>query len=193
MTKAFNSILEKVQACTLCAAKLDHDVRPVLQVNPQARILIAGQAPGSRVHMTGIPFDDPSGDRLRDWMGIDNKTFYDAAKIAILPMGFCYPGKGNSGDLPPIPVCAETWRERLLAVMPDIALTLVIGQYAQAWHLGHRERNLTETVRVWASYGEHIMPLPHPSPRNNIWLKKKAWFERDALPILKERVNQVLA
>jgi len=188
----FDQLVDDVHACTLCASQLKDGVRPVLQVDPEARVLIAGQAPGSKVHATGIPFDDASGDRLRDWMDVDRETFYDASKTAILPMGFCYPGKGKSGDLPPIPLCAQTWRDKLLAAMPNIQLTLVIGQYAQAWHLAQQEKNLTETVRAWASYGKTIMPLPHPSPRNNIWLKKNAWFVSELLPILKKRIRQAL-
>ena len=170
---SFNTLLASVRDCTLCADQLAHGVRPVLQANPQAKILIAGQAPGSKVHATGIPFDDPSGNRLREWMGIDRETFYDERRIAILPMGFCYPGKGKSGDLPPIPLCAETWRKQLLDALPNIRLILVIGQYAQAWHLPFQHKTLTETVRNWEVYDPKLMPLPHPSPRNNIWLRKK--------------------
>lgn len=192
MTK-MQTLLNDVRACTLCAVDLPHGVRPVLQIDAAARVLIAGQAPGSKVHASGVPFDDASGDRLRDWMGVDRETFYDARQIAILPMGFCYPGKGKSGDLPPIPRCAETWRERLLAQLPNLRLTLVIGQYAQAWHLPEQHKTLTETVRQWASYGEALMPLPHPSPRNNIWLKKNPWFARDTLPALRERVASALS
>ena len=171
---------------------MENGVRPVLQVNPNARILIAGQAPGSKVHASGVPFDDASGDRLRDWMGVDRKDFYDASKIAILPMSFCYPGKGKSGDLPPMPVCSQTWRKRLLLTMPDIKLTLVIGKYAQAWHLENLKTNLTDTVRGWRSYGESLLPLPHPSPRNNIWLSKNTWFESEVLPELKVRIKKAL-
>jgi uracil-DNA glycosylase len=158
-------------------------------VHPAARILIAGQAPGSRVHSTGVPFDDPSGDRLRDWMGIDKPTFYDATRIAILPMGFCYPGTGTSGDLSPRPECAPAWRDKLLAAMPHIRLTLLIGQYAQSWHLiGKTRANLTETTRAWRDYGPGAIPLPHPSPRNNIWLKRNPWFVAELLPMLRRRV-----
>jgi len=187
-SKAFKTLISSVRACTLCADSLENGVRPVLQANPDARILIAGQAPGSKVHATGIPFDDASGNRLREWMGIDSNTFYDDKHVAILPMGFCYPGKGRSGDLPPVPLCAQTWRDKLISALPNIALTLVIGQYAQAWHLPFQQKTLTETVRDWASYDTSLMPLPHPSPRNNIWLKKNEWFERDVVPTLKNRV-----
>lgn len=185
-------LLENARACTLCANDLANGVRPVLQASTSARILIAGQAPGSKVHQSGVPFDDPSGERLRSWMGIDRETFYDAGKVAILPMAFCYPGKGKSGDLPPPPICATTWRSQLLAAMPGISLTLVIGQYAQDWHLTERGKNLTETVRRWRDYGDGIIPLPHPSPRNNIWLKKNPWFETELLSELKDRVHQAL-
>ena len=190
--RSFNQLLTEVRSCKICEPILKDGVRPVLQVNKHAKILIAGQAPGSKVHATGIPFDDPSGDRLREWMGIDKETFYNSQKIAILPMAFCYPGKGKSGDLPPPPICAKTWRNQLLESMPEIQLTLVIGQYALAWHLKNREKKLTETVRNWAAYGEHVMPLPHPSPRNNIWLKKNPWFEEDVLTVLKSRVDKIL-
>lgn len=194
MTKnALDSLLLSVRACRLCEADLAHGVRPVLQVHSESKILIAGQAPGSKVHASGIPFDDPSGVRLRDWMGIDTETFYDASSVAILPMGFCYPGKGRSGDLPPQKICATTWREELLNAMPRVQLTLVIGQYALAWHLPEVKNNLTQTVQEWQTYGEHIMPLPHPSPRNNIWLKKNPWFEADVIPMLRRRVKLALS
>jgi len=169
------SMLKQVRACEHCLKHLPHGVRPVLQMSTSSKILIAGQAPGSKVHSTGIPFDDPSGDRLRIWMGVEKKQFYDPTKIAILPMGFCYPGKGKSGDLPPRNECAELWREQLLGMMPDLQLTMVIGQYAIRWHLpDQRTQSLTNTVKSWRSHWPEILPLPHPSPRNNIWLKKNA-------------------
>ena len=187
-------MLAEVHSCTLCARELEHGVRPVLQFTPQARILVAGQAPGAKVHASGIPFDDASGERLRQWMGINRTTFYDSSKIAILPMGFCYPGKGKFGDLPPIPRCAETWRSDCMAFLPNIELTLAIGTYAQQWHLDRPAKNLTETVRHWQAYDNSngVIPLPHPSPRNNIWLKKNHWFETDVLPKLLERVQTAL-
>lgn len=190
---SFKALINSVRSCTLCANELEFGVRPILQVHPKARILVAGQAPGSKVHQSGIPFDDPSGDRLREWMGIDRETFYDESQIAIVPMGFCYPGKGRSGDLPPKPICATTWRDELITALPNICLTLVIGQYAQEWHLPFKQKTLTDTVRHWADYNEKLLPLPHPSPRNNIWLKRNSWFECDVLPILKERVNNAIA
>lgn len=191
--RQFQRLVASVKACTLCADDLTHGTRPVLQINPRARILIAGQAPGSRVHESGIPFDDPSGDRLREWMNIDKDMFYNAEKIAILPMGFCYPGRGRSGDLPPRPECADTWRQTLMAQLVEVKLTLAIGQYAQAWHLKDRKPTLTDTVKHWQHYPQNIIPLPHPSPRNNLWLKRNPWFAEELLPQLKLRVKKALA
>ncbi len=187
------SLIKDVRSCTLCAHSLPSGPRPVIQVHPDAKILIAGQAPGRRVHMTGVPFDDPSGDRLRDWMGVDKSTFYNSEKIAILPMGFCFPGTGKSGDLPPRKECAKEWREKLLKLMPKIQLTLVIGQYAIDWHLkDQKKKNLTDTVKSWEDFWPLQLPLPHPSPRNNIWLKKNVWFEEEITPVLRGRVNNIL-
>jgi uracil-DNA glycosylase len=166
--------------------------RPILQADARARILIAGQAPGRRVHESGIPFDDPSGVRLREWMGISEEDFYDPSKIALLPMGFCYPGTGKSGDLPPRPECEKAWRRELLQGLENIELTLVIGQYAQKWHLQVMEKNLTETVRAWRNYAPGVIPLPHPSPRNNIWLKKNSWFAEELLPEIRQAVSKAL-
>ena len=185
-------LLKEVRACTICAPALADGPRPVLQVDARARILVAGQAPGRKVHDSGIPFDDASGDRLRDWMGLDRAAFYDPGLVAILPMGFCYPGTGTSGDLPPRPECAPTWRARVLASMPNIALTLVIGQYAQGWHLpGCSAESLTDTVKVWRDHWPALLPLPHPSPRNNIWLKKNPWFTTEVIPVLQARVREI--
>ena len=187
-------LLKEVRACTMCALHLADGVRPVLQVDPDARILVAGQAPGRKVHASGVPFDDASGERLRSWMGIGPDVFYDAAKVAILPMGFCYPGTGKSGDLPPRKECAPLWRAPLLAAMPHIKLVLVIGQYAIDWHLPQcKGLTLTETVRNWHSHWPRVLPLPHPSPRNNIWLKANPWFVEEVVPILQARVKNVLA
>lgn len=188
----FADLLESVKKCQLCAQFLPLGPRPVVQLNPQATILIAGQAPGRRVHESGVPFDDPSGDRLREWLGVTRDIFYDPTKIAILPMGFCYPGTGKSGDLPPRPECEKVWRRQLLKQLTRIRLKLVIGQYAQKWHLPHVEKNLTETVRAWKDYGPGVMPLPHPSPRNNIWLKKNPWFSKSLLPQLRGVVRSTL-
>ena len=187
-------LLQQVRACTLCAPHLPLGVRPVLQVHPAARILVVGQAPGIRVHNSGIPFDDASGDRLREWMGISREVFYEPTKMAIVPMGFCYPGTGKSGDLPPRPECAPRWRQQVLEHLPDIELTLVIGQYAQAWHLpksGHS--SVTGTVQRWQEFAPGVIALPHPSPRNNIWLKRNPWFAEKLLPELKVLVAQALA
>jgi len=164
----------------------------VLQVDARAKILIAGQAPGRKVHESGLPFDDASGERLRQWLGISNETFYDPSKLAILPMGFCFPGTGKSGDLPPIPLCAQTWRDALLAQLPNIELTIVLGKYAQDYHLGKSSMNVTQRVQAWQDTWPEMIALPHPSPRNNIWLKRNTWFERDVVPALKSRVKEIL-
>jgi len=190
---AFAELQRDIRACALCSEHLPLGPRPVLQISRTARILIAGQAPGSKVHASGIPFDDASGDRLRDWLGLDRETFYDASSVAILPMGFCYPGTGKSGDLPPRPECATMWREKILSELRAIKLTLVIGQYAMAGHLGPRAKStLTETVQAWHEYQPKHWPMPHPSPRNNIWLKKNPWFARDVLPELRRQVKAAL-
>ena len=189
----FESLLKEVRACTICAEHLPAGPRPVLQIHPKARLLIAGQAPGRKVHESGTPFDDASGKRLREWMGVSRDVFYDPKCVAILPMGFCYPGTGKSGDLPPRPECAPAWRERLLSHLPQLEVTLVIGQYAQAHHLPDAKSTLTETVREWRDYWPDIVPLPHPSPRNNIWLRRNPWFGEDLLPSLRKRVKKVLS
>jgi len=186
-------LITQIQQCRICEDAFAHEPRPIVQLDKKATILIAGQAPGRIVHETGIPFNDLSGERLREWMGVSEKIFYDAKKIALLPMGFCYPGRGKTGDLPPRKECATAWREQVMEQMPNIRLTLVIGNYAIKWHMGESsQRNLTETVKAWKSYSSEIIPLPHPSPRNNIWLKKNAWFETELLPVLRSRVNDVL-
>lgn len=185
-------MLKSVRACTLCE-NLALGPKPILQMNPEAKILIAGQAPGRKTHYVGIPFDDPSGDRLRKWMGIDRDTFYDESTFAILPMAFCYPGTTKSGDLPPSSLCAEQWRTQLLSMMPNIQLTLVIGQYALNWHLGGKQYStLTETVKHWEDYWPELLPMAHPSPRNNRWLKNNPWFEKSVLPELQKRVASFL-
>ena len=189
---SFTSLLAQVRACTLCAGHLPLGPRPVLQLHPSARILIVGQAPGRKVHATGVPFDDASGDRLRAWLGIGREVFYDARQVAILPMGFCYPGTGKSGDLPPRPECAPAWRKSLLALLEQVRLTLLIGQYAQAYHLPESRVSLTELVMNWQGAPPEILPLPHPSPRNNIWIKRNPWFTKDLLPVLHARVAAAL-
>ncbi|MEQ8263831.1 uracil-DNA glycosylase family protein [Pseudohaliea sp.] len=186
-------LLARVRACRLCEASLPLGPRPVVQASASARILVVGQAPGRRVHASGLPFDDPSGDRLRDWMGIDRAVFYNELLVAAVPMGFCYPGTGPGGDLPPLPECAEAWREALLAKLRGIRLTLVIGQYARRWHLPEARGSLTDTVRGWRQLGPGLLPLPHPSPRNNRWLRRNPWFEEEVVPELKRRVAAALA
>jgi uracil-DNA glycosylase len=188
------TLLKEIRACRLCEGHLPSGPRPVLRASRTDRLLIVGQAPGRRVHETGIPFNDPSGNRLRDWLGIDRETFYDENQIAILPMGFCYPGTGKSGDLPPRPECAEAWREKLLSHLGKIELTLAIGQYAIGWHLGDRaKRTLTETVRDWRSHWPTLVPMPHPSPRNNLWLRRNPWFEEEMIPAVRARVRDIIA
>ena len=188
-----------IRACRLCVdspkgRELPHEPRPVFRVSPTARICIAGQAPGTRVHASGTPFTDPSGDRLRDWMGVTPEEFYDVSRIAIVPMGFCYPGRGRGGDLPPRPECAATWHPRLLPLLTDVELVLAIGHYAQAHHLGPRRgRSLTDTVRAWREHAPRVIPLPHPSPRNTLWLRRNPWFEDEVLPMLRRRVAELLA
>lgn len=191
-TPSFSSLLAEVRSCTLCRDHLEHGVRPVLQADPRARILVAGQAPGRKVHASGVPFDDPSGDRLRDWMGIDRATFYDPRRIALLPMGFCYPGKGRSGDLPPRRECAEAWRQPLLDRLDRIELVLIVGQYALAWHLPEADGPLTDVVRGWRRYWPRRLPMPHPSPRNNLWLRRNPWFEEEVVPALRSRVRALV-
>lgn len=187
------TLLDEVRACTRCEAHLPHGPRPVVQVGASARILIAGQAPGRKVHESGIPFDDASGERLRAWLGLSRELFYDADRVAILPMGFCFPGTGRAGDLPPRPECAPTWRARLMSRLNHLQLTLVVGQYAQAYHLPDAGASLTQAVLAWRDTWPTVVALPHPSPRNNLWLKRNAWFERELVPLLRERVAQVLA
>lgn len=185
-------LLAEVRACRICADSLPLGPHPVVQADSSARILIVGQAPGLKVHETGIPFNDPSGDRLRDWLGMSRDVFYDPEKVAILPMGFCYPGRGKSGDNPPRPECAPAWRQKLLDLLPNIELTLLVGRYAQEWHLG-KGPNLTERVRRWREVWPRQVPMPHPSPRNNLWLRRNPWFEQELLPPLRERVAWILA
>jgi uracil-DNA glycosylase len=184
-------LLQRVRACTLCAAYLPLPPHPVLQCHPAAKILIASQAPGRKVQESGIPFDDASGERLRAWLGVSREIFYDEKQIAILPMGFCYPGKASSGDAPPRKECAPTWRQALLDILPQLQLTLAIGNYAQAWHLPQAQGSLTERVRRFREFGA-VIPLPHPSPLNNIWLAKNPWFADEVLPALKERVSAIV-
>lgn len=186
------TLLQAVRACDLCSASLPLGPRPVLQCHGSARILIAGQAPGRKVHESGVPFQDASGDRLRSWLGMTQDVFYDERKVAILPMGFCFPGTGTSGDLPPRPECAPAWRRELLGHLKNIRLTLVIGQYAQAHHLRNAGSSVTEVVQAWREYWPSVVPLPHPSPRNNRWIVQNRWFVENLLPALRTRVAEVL-
>lgn len=199
MPDALQPLVKRITNCRLCATQFAstctaHQPRPVVRPSGTARILIVGQAPGARVHASGVPFDDPSGDRLRAWMGVDRKTFYDQSRIAIVPMAFCFPGYDARGsDLPPPRICAETWRADLLALMPQVELTLLVGQYAQSWHMGpDRKKTLTETVRNWRAYGPDLLPLPHPSWRNTAWLRKNPWFEQEILPWLRSEIRRLL-
>ncbi|HXC54698.1 MAG TPA: uracil-DNA glycosylase family protein [Rhizomicrobium sp.] len=186
-------LVAEIRACRICADILEPN--PVVHVSATARLLIASQAPGLRVHATGISFNDASGDRLRDWMGVDRDTFYDGRRIAITAMAFCFPGYDESGsDLPPPKICAQHWRNRLMDALPPLKLILLVGAYAQTWHLGAAVKsNMTETVRAWRDYAPRCVPLPHPSWRNNGWLKQNPWFERELLPYLRTRVRRVLS
>jgi uracil-DNA glycosylase len=191
---SLDALLHDIRSCTLCAPMLPHAPRPVLAASARARILIIGQAPGARVHASGVPWSDASGARLRTWLGVDDTTFYDASKFALVPMGFCFPGRGASGDLPPRPECASRWHRELLAQMGSVRLTLLIGQYAQRFGLGDAfGPTSTATLVRWAEFGPGLIPLPHPSPRNIAWFKRNAWFEGEVLPTLRERVAAELA
>lgn len=190
--RGFATLLRRVRACELCAASLPLGPRPVLQADPRARILIAGQAPGRRVHETGIPFNDPSGERLREWLGVSREEFYDPARIALLPMGFCFPGTGSSGDLPPRPECAPAWRQDLLSHLGQLQLTVVLGAYAAAYHVPGPKRSVTDAVRDWRESWPTLVPLPHPSPRNRLWVTRNPWFETELLPQLRQRVRTLL-
>jgi len=194
MDGALDVLLSQVRACTLCAENLPLGPRPVVSMHPEARILIIGQAPGTRVHESGIPWDDPSGNRLRAWMDVDVQTFYDPRKIAIMPMGFCYPGRGTSGDLPPRPECAPTWHEQLLSHLPQIELTLLLSSYAIQYYLDvPKNQTVTATVEAWQESAPAVFPLPHPSPRNNRWLKRNPWFESEVIPALQAAVDRLVS
>jgi uracil-DNA glycosylase len=188
-------LLVEIRACQICLGQLPHGVRPVLQAAASSRLLIVSQAPGRKVHLSGVPFDDVSGDRLRDWLGIDKTVFYDARRIAIVPMGFCFPGSAHGADLPPRRECAPTWHPRLLPLLKKVELTLAIGRYAQVGMLdGQQAANLTDTVHAWRTHlARGVLPLPHPSPRNQLWVKRNPWFVEELLPVLRERVSAALA
>lgn len=188
-------LLADIRKCEDCKTMLPLGPRPVVQAAASARILIARQAPGRKVHETGIPFNDPSGDRLRQWLGVTREQFYDPKLFALVPMGFCFPGTGSGGDAPPRPECALKWRNKLLDKLPNVQMTLVLGQYAQEWHLRRdRQASLTETVRAWRDYeARGILPLPHPSPRNVRWFAANPWFDAEVVPVLRKRVRKLLA
>jgi uracil-DNA glycosylase len=194
MSRELDALLVDIRACTLCAAYLPLGPRPVVQAGSEARLLIVGQAPGARVHASGIPWDDASGKRLRDWLQMDEATFFDPQRVALVPMGFCYPGKAGSGDAPPRPECRATWHPRLIPLLPNIGLTLLIGNYAQAYFLGDaRKASSGDTVRAWREYMPRYLPLPHPSPRNVAWFMRNHWFDEEVLPVLRRRVHALLA
>ncbi len=186
-------LTREIRACSQCIGQLPFQPNPIVRPSNTAKILIIGQAPGTKVHETNISWNDASGNKLREWMGVDREIFYDDTKIAVMPMGFCYPGKGKSGDLPPRPECAPMWHPRLLNLMPQIELILLIGMYAQKFYLQeNKKKNLTETVRVWKQYAPRYFPMPHPSPRNKLWLKKNEWFELEVIPELKRRIKSLI-
>ena len=187
-------LLGEIRACRLCEAHLPRGPRPVVRASPTARVLVVGQAPGTRVHASGIPWDDASGRRLREWMGLEPDAFYDESRVAIVPMGFCYPGRAGSGDAPPRRECRSTWHPRLMPMLAGLRLSLLVGRYAQDYVLGDRARaTLTETVRAWRDYLPDAVPLPHPSPRNVAWFKANPWFEGEVVPELRSRVQAALA
>lgn len=191
--RPLEQLLAEVRSCRACESHLPHGPRPVVQVGSSARILIVGQAPGAKVHESGIPFDDASGKKLRSWMGIGPEVFYDPAQIAIIPMGYCYPGRGQGGDLPPRKECAELWLDSLLKELPQVELTLLIGLHAQKHFLGPRRRStLTETVTAWTDYAPRYFPLPHPSPRNIPWFQRHPWFEEQLVPVLRAGIAALL-
>ncbi|WP_420584651.1 uracil-DNA glycosylase family protein [Ruegeria sp.] len=192
-----NALQKEISACRLCADRFRathtaHEPRPVVWFQRGARLLIAGQAPGARVHASGRPFTDPSGDRLRDWLGVDEATFYDRNRVAIVPMAFCFPGyNARNADLPPPPICGQTWHDRVMHDLGDMPLTVLVGGHAHKYHLGTRTA-VTDTVRGWRDHAPRVFPLPHPSWRNTAWLKKNPWFEAELLPVLRARVQEVL-
>lgn len=196
VTRNLQNYVDAIRACRLCEHQMTRAPNPIVQASATARILVAGQAPGNLADRSGQPFTDPSGVRLREWMGVSDAEFYEGTKIAIAPMGFCFPGNdAKGGDLPPMKICAPTWREGLLERLPALELVLAVGGYAQAWHLGHaRSGTLTETVRNWRRHLEesNTLPMPHPSWRNNAWLRKNIWFETELLPVLRERIRSLI-
>lgn len=193
MADSLSTLLADIRECAQCADSLPLGPRPIVRASHSSRVLIIGQAPGTRVHASGIPWDDPSGDRLRDWMGVDKQQFYNEQLFAIVPMGFCYPGKGKSGDLPPRPECAPLWHKKVLAHLPAVELTLLIGQYAQQYYLQDNFKTLTERVKHWRDATPGYLPLPHPSPRNQLWLKKNPWYATEVVPFIATKISHILA
>ncbi len=194
MADTIKAILPEIRSCAVCAKHLPHAPHPVVQIGASAKIIIIGQAPGSKVHESGVPWQDQSGERLRDWTGLAEKTFYDPKKVALMPMGFCYPGAENGADLPPRPECAPLWHARLLPLLPKLRLTILVGIHAQGYYLqGAAKATMTETVRGFAGYGPKVIPLPHPSWRSTGWMRRNPWFEVDVLPALRKRVRAALA
>lgn len=191
-TFVLKDLLQEVRACRACDDVLPLGANPIVRAKRSARIMVIGQAPGTKVHATGVPWNDPSGDRLRDWMNLSREEFYDESRIAIMPMGFCYPGRGKSGDLPPRKECADLWHERILAALPNIELTLLVGSYAQSHYMEGRYPSLAERVKDWRRFAPGELPLVHPSPRNRRWLKNNEWFEEEVVPYLRRRVARLL-
>ncbi|KAB7528559.1 uracil-DNA glycosylase family protein [Flagellimonas olearia] len=188
-----DQLLSEIRNCSVCKAHLPLGPRPIVSAHPESRIVLIGQAPGTKVHQTGVPWDDPSGKQLRKWLNVTDEQFYDEKLFALIPMGFCYPGKGKSGDLPPRVECAPLWHQPLLNQMPQLKLTILIGQYAQNHYLGDtRKKTLTETVKNHQDYGPDFFVLPHPSPRNRFWLSKNPWFEEEVIPQLQKAVSSIL-
>lgn len=184
-------LLSEIRACTICKEGLPLGPRPIISAHPNSKIALIGQAPGSKVHATGVPWDDPSGKQLRKWLGVTDEAFYDERFFALIPMGFCYPGKGKSGDLPPRPECAPRWHDPVMEQLSSLEVIVLIGQYAQQYYLGDKKKqNLTETVRSYKTYLPKFFVLPHPSPRNRFWLQKNPWFEKEVLPTLKNIVSE---
>lgn len=191
------TVCDDIRACRLCAERFAttataHRPRPVAWFRPTARVLIAGQAPGARVHASGVPFDDASGDRLRDWLGLDRAAFYDRDRVAIVPMAFCFPGYDARGaDLPPPPICRATWHDQVMAALPDLRVRVIVGGYAQRYHMGTRA-SVTDTVAGWRDHLPDVVPLPHPSWRNTAWLRRNPWFDAELVPVLRARIAEVL-
>lgn len=191
---SLSGVIDRIRACRACAGELSHEPRPVVRVSPHTRLLICGQAPGRRVHESGLPFTDPSGDRLRQWLGVDYERFYADERIGVAAMAFCFPGTNpKGGDYPPPPRCAQLWRNQLIAELPKVELTLLVGAHAIRWKLGGRARpSMTETVRAWRAYLPGDLPLPHPSWRNIAWLKRNPWFDAEVVPALRAQVRDLL-